>query len=223
MKRVRWLRAQWPFTMPNLAASMKAHLFTIDSFDGFVIDRVRDDSVDGRYVEKFSYKESVIDPFGNEESFDRVSYRSTDFTLYTEYPNIEIRNGFRNSRELLNKMQEICNFSVAIVPVDIGLLDIVETFQKKVNHKVIIDSLQISDFQLETGISAKILIKGDKDVREALRNLSGERKFSLDKVQIKIPTGQKVVSINISSNGSVAIPEDSFREFSTALRQSLLE
>lgn len=223
MKRVRWLRAPWPFTMPNLAASMKAHLFTIDSFDGFVIDRVRDDSVDGRYVEKFSYKENVIDPFGNQESFDRVSYRSTEFTLYSEFPNIEIRNGYRNSRELLNKLQEICNFSVAIVPIDIGLLGLIERFQDKVNHKFIIDSLQISDFQLEAGINAKILIKGDKDVREALRNLSGERKFSLDKVQVKIPAGHKVVSINISNNGSVAIPEDYFSDFSILLRQSLTE
>ena len=223
MKRVRWLRAQWPFTMQDLAISMKTHLFAIDSFDGFVIDRVRVDSVEGRYVEKFSYKESVIDPFGYEETFDRVSYRSTDFTLYSVFPNIEIRNGYRSSRELLNKLHQICNFSVAIVPVDIGLLDIIDRFQKKVNQKIIIDSLQISDFQLEAGISAKILIKGDKDVREALLNLFGERKFSLDKVQVKIPTGQKVVSINISSNGSVMIPEDCFSEFSTVLRQSLLQ
>ncbi len=223
MKRVRWLCATWPFTMANLAANIKAHLFAIDSFDGFVIDRVRDNCVEGRYIERFSYKESVIDPFGNEEFFDRVSYRTTDFTLYSESPNIEIRNGYRNSREFLNKLQEICNFSVAIVPVDIDLLDLIQKFQERINQKIIIDSLQISDFQLEAGINAKILIKGDKDVREALRNLSGDRKFSLDKVQVKVPTGQKVVSINLSNNGSVAIPEDYFNEFSHVLRQSLLQ
>lgn len=223
MKRVRWLRAQWPFAMSNLVASMKVHLFTVGSFDGFVVDRVRDDSVEGRYIEKFSYKESVIDPFGYEEFFDRVSYRSTEFTLYSEFPNVELRNGHRNSREFINKLQEICNFSVAIVPINISLLDWVGRFQEKINQKVTIDSLQISDFQLEAGISAKILIKGDKDVREALQNLSADRKFALDKVQVKIPTGQKIISINISSNGNVAIPEDYFSEFSNVLRQSLFE
>jgi hypothetical protein len=221
MKRVRWLRAQWPFAIQYLVARMKAHLFTIDSFDGFVIDRVREDSVEGRYVEKFSYKESVTDPFGNEEVFDRISYRSTEFTLYSEFPNIELRNGHRNSREFINKLQEICNFAVAIVPINISLLDWVGKFQEKINQKITVDSLQISGLQLEAGISAKILIKGDKDVREALQNLSADRKFILDKLQIKIPTGQKVISINISSNGNVAILEDYFSEFSNVLRQSL--
>ena len=221
MKRVRWLSAHWPVSMTTLAGNMSKQLFTVESFDGFIIDRIRDNLIEGSFVEKLSYQEKITDPFGNEQVFDRVTYRNVEFTLHSEFPNIELRNAHKNARLLISKLLELCNFSVAIVPVKADLLKWVEAFQEMINQKLLIDSLQISEFQLEAGVSAKILIKGDRDVIEALSNLSGNRKFLLDKVQVKIPRGHKLTSIQMASNGTVTIPDDYFNDFSGVLRDCL--
>lgn len=221
MKRVRWLGAQWPVPMRGLAVKMKSQLFTPESLDGFVIERVREDSIEARYIEKLSYQETITDPFGKEEVFDRVAYRNVEFTLFSEFPHIELRDAHRSTREFLNKLLELCNFSVAIEPITIDLLDWVDAFEKYISQKITIDSLQASGLELEAGVSAKVLLKGNKDVREALKHLSAKRKFVLEKVQVKIPVGQQVISIHMSSSGTAKIPEDHLNDFLDILRTSL--
>lgn len=221
MKRVRWLGAQWPVSMRILAAKMKTQLFTPESFDGFVIERVRENSIEALYIEKLIYQETITDPFGKEEVFDRVVYRNIEFTLFSEFPNIELRDAHRSTREFVNKLLELCNFSVAIEPVTVDLLDWVEAFQKNINQKTMIDSLQVSGLELEVGVSAKILLKGDRDVREALQHLSAKRKFVLEKVQVKIPVGQQVIPIHMSNFGTAKIPDDHLNDFLHVLRMSL--
>lgn len=221
MKRVRWLGAQWPVSMRTLAAKMKTQLFTPESLDGFVIERVREDSIEAHYIEKLSYQETITDPFGKEEVFDRVAYRNIEFTLFSEFPNIELRDAHRSTREFLNRLLELCNFSVAIEPVTLDLLDWVEAFQKNISQKTMIDALQVSGLELEAGVSAKILLKGNKDVREALQHLSAKRKFVLEKVQVKIPIGQQIIPIHMSNSGTAKIPEDHLNDFLHVLRESL--
>lgn len=221
MKRVRWLKAQWPVTIRVLAAKMKTQLFTPDSFDGFVIERVRDDSIEAHYIEKLNYKEIVIDPFGKEESFDRITYRRIDFTFFSEFPNIELRDAHRSTREFISKVLELCNFSVAVEPVTVDLLQWVETLQEQVGKKVTVDSLQVSGLEFEPAISAKILLKGEKDVREALKHLVDKRKFTLEKIQVKVPTGQSVFPIHMSNSGIARIPKEHLNDYVRIVRESL--
>ncbi|MBC3926951.1 hypothetical protein [Undibacterium sp. CY21W] len=221
MKRVRWLKAHWPVTIRTLASKMKTQLFTPDSFDGFVIERVRDDSIEAHYIEKLNYKETVTDPFGNEESFDRITYRRIDFTLFSEFPHIELRDAHRSTREFLSKILELCNFSVAVEPVNVDLLLWVETLQKQLRKKVIVDSLQVAFLEIEPEISAKILLKGGKDVREALEHLSAKRKFTLEKIQVKIPVDHLAFPIHMSSAGIARIPEEHMNDYIRIVRQSL--
>lgn len=221
MNRVRWLRAEWPTSMRTLAAKMKAQVFTKDSFDGFMIERVRDTFIEARYIEKISYQETITDPFGLEQVLDRISYRSVEFSLFADYPHIELRDAHRSTKEFVNKLLEICNFSVAVVPVSVDLLDWVERFRKLTEQKVLVDAIQVSGLELDRGISAKILIKGDKDVREALQSIAAKRKFTLEKVQMRCSSGTKIVAIHLASTGAIKVPEDYMNEFLPLLRQSL--
>jgi len=221
MRRVRWLGAEWSVPMRTLASRMKAQLFTSESFDGFVIHRVRDNSIEAEYVEKLTYQETVTDPFGNETVFDRIGYRRIEFTLFSEFPNIELHDAHRSTREFVSKLLELCSFSVIVEPVAADLLCWANDFQRNLGEKTVIDSVQVSGLELEAGIYAKVLLKGDKDVTAALENLSLNRKFELDKVQVKVRVGQKAFPIQMSNSGTARIPEDQWRELLPMLRSSL--
>lgn len=223
MRRVRWLAAKWPVSMRTLATRMKGQAFTSDSFDGFVVQRVRDNLIEAHYIEKLSYQETVVDPFGREAVFERIRYRTIDFTLFSEFPNIELREAHRSTREFLSKLIELCSFSVTIEPIAVDLLRWVEDIQRDIKVKSIVDSVQVSGLELEAGIHAKVLIKGDSDVRAALDRLAFAKKFELEKVQVKakMRAGGQPVPIHISSSGTAKIPEDYWDDLLPALRLSL--
>ncbi len=221
MKRVRWFGASWPVSMRVLAAKMKTHPFTPESLDGFVIERVRDESIEGQYIEKLSFQETVMDPFGRETVTERVSYRSIDFTLVSHFPNIELRNAHRHTRAFVSKLLELCNFSLAIEPITVDLLGWAEKFQGCLGQKAMIDSLQVSGLQLEPGVSAKMLIKGDKDVREALKHIAAKRRFVLEKIQVKVSVGGHIAVIHMSNAGTAKVADDHVEEILPVLRASL--
>lgn len=221
MRRVRWLSAQWPISMRALASKMKTQPFTSESFDGFLIERVRDDLIEAHFIEKLAYQQTTVDPFGKEEVIDRVVYRDVGFTLFSDFPNIELRDPQRSTKEFVSKLLTLCNFSMTVTPVSVNLLEWIDSFHQRTNQKVLVDAIQLSGLELEVGISAKILLKGERDVREALQHLSGEKKFSLEKVQIKVLNGIQSIPIQMTSSGSVRIPPDHVDDLLPALRDSL--
>ncbi len=55
------------------------------------------------------------------------------------------------------------------------------SFQKITGQKIVVDSLQVSGVALGEGITGKILLKGDRDVREAIDNIVGGKKYNLER------------------------------------------
>ena len=220
MNRVRWLNAQWPSSMRTIGNKLKAMQFSEDSMDGFAIERVRDDFIEGRYIEKYLYQEVNSDPFGKEEIIERTGYRFTDFTLFATFPHIELRNGQRSIKEFVNKLLQACNFSLVVSPITVNLLDWVASFQMITGQRIVVDSLQVSGVTLEEGITGKILLKGDRDVRAAIDNIVGGNNYTLEKVQVKMTSGSKSLSVHLANNGTAKIPADLTSDLLPLLRQS---
>jgi hypothetical protein len=205
--------------MRIIGNKLKAMPFSEDSLDGFAIERVRDDFIEGRYIEKYNYQEVNSDPFGKEEVIERIGYRSTDFTLFAQFPHIELRNGQRSIKEFVNKLLQACNFTLVVSPITVSLLDWVASFQKIVGQKIVVDSLQVSGVVLEEGITGKILLKSDRDVRGAIDNIVGGKKYTLEKVQVKMTSGGKSLSVHLANNGTAKIPPDQTSDLLPLLRQ----
>lgn len=221
MNRVRWLNAQWPSTMRTVGAKLKAMPFSEDSIDGFAIERVRDEFIEGKFIEKYFYEETISNPFGGEESFERIGYRFTEFSLFSRFPYIEIKNGQRSTKDFVNKLLQACNFSLTVSPIVVDLFEWVAAFQERIGCKVVVDSVQVSGISLGEGVVGKILLKGDRDVREAISDIVGDRKYTLEKVQIKAAVDGRVVSIQLNNNGTARIPSDCMSNLLAALRLSL--
>jgi hypothetical protein len=221
MNRVRWLNAQWPASMRTIGNRMKGRPFNEDSVDGFAVERIREDFIEGRFIEKYAYQEINSDPFGKEEVVERVGYRSTEFKLFSQFPHVELKNGQRSIRDFVNRLLETCNFDLVVSPVTVNLLDWVSTFQDALGTKITVDSLQISGVKLEAGITGKILLKGDKDVREAVDHIVGGKKYVLEKIQMKLDMGSQRVTIHLANNGSAKIPPDHTSGLLPVLRKAI--
>lgn len=221
MNGARWAVAEWPVSIRTLGSRLKSLPFTAEALDGFAVERVRDDFLDATYIEKIATQEVVTDPFGKEEVVERISYKRSSFSLYADFPNLEVKSTSRSNRDLTNKLLEVCNFKLSLVVPDVNLIKWIESLQALLDSPASIDSLQISGLDVEPGVTAKVLLKGTKDVREALSHLAQRKKFSLDKIQAKLMFNSRQTTIQLSNNGSAKFGEDHVSTLRPALRAAL--
>ena len=223
MKRFRWFKVDWPTSIRTLAGRIKARTFEAESGHGFFIDRVRDDFLEARYVERIQYTDLVVDPFGQELKYERVEFRQALFRASSAAPGLELIDPPRNVQALMNRLSETVDFEVAITPAVVDVLSWSASLQRTGGVSSVVDSLQIGALEIESGIVAKVVIKGDKDVREACTKLTQGRTFAVEKIQLRLATPCRGTLV-LSSGGSSALSsEDSVEHLVQPLREALAE
>lgn len=186
MTRYRWLKAEWPMTTRTLAKRLRDQAFDEGRTSGFILDRVRDESLEARFVERYEYAETVSDPFGKEVTFDRLEFRQTTFIATSGWPGLELVDAPRSTQSLVSSLLEACNFELAISTLDVNVLAWADSFQHALGTDAVIDSLQISALRVADGVKAKVLLKGDRDVRAACKELVQGRSHLVEKVQLRV-------------------------------------
>ena len=222
MSRYRWFRAEWPIPMRTLAKRLKAKSFSEKNSDGFIVDRVRDNFIDARYVERIEYIDKILDPFGKELLFDRVEFKQCEFRISVTDPGLELIDAPRGTQGLVSRLLEASDFSLAISPISIDVLKWAERFQKLAQVSGTVDVLQIGALELETGIFAKMAIKGSKDVRKASNVFIGGSKHLVEKIQIRL-SGTNYGTVLLTNTGSAKLDVDDPSELIAKLRESLAD
>ncbi|MEK9951297.1 MAG: hypothetical protein VW687_03925 [Curvibacter sp.] len=222
MKRYRWLRAKWPISMRVLAKRLKARGFEEGKTEGFVVDRARDDYLEGRFIERVEYDDTVIDPFGNETSFHRVEYRLCEFRASSEGPGLELVDAPRAVQAAISGLAEATEFGLAISPLNLNVLEWAKSVQHLVNVGGIVDSVQIGAIELAPGITAKALIRGSADVLSASSRLVQGKRHVIEKVQLRIP-GSRKIAVVLASNGPVRIDSEVPADTVISIRAALQE
>lgn len=220
MSRHRWLRAKWPITIRALAKNLKAKPFGNEQMEGFVIDRIRDDFLEARYIERFLYIENVVDPFGREQSFERLEFRQCEFRATNSGPGLELIDAPKSVQGLISRLTEATNFSLSINPLSIDVMKWSALFQNKLNISTIVDSLQIGALLLTPGISAKAVLKGEKDVLEAAVALTKGRPYSIEKIQLRT---ERRGTVLLTNSAIAKVDVDNSDEIIEILRNSLNE
>ena len=220
MNRYRWLKARWPFSMRVLAKRLRVKAFDGEQTEGFFVDRVREDFLDARFVEKIEYDDTVTDPFGVEASFHRVEYRSCEFKAAVTGPGLELVDAPRGVQTLISRLAEANDFALAISPLAVNVLDWAREVQQRLNEVGIVDSLQLGAIELASGVQAKAVIKGSVDVLEATQTLVSGRKHVVEKVQIRF-TRPKRLTMLLTNNGVARFDQEPSEDLLSIVRASL--
>lgn len=203
MTRYRWLKAAWPTTVRTLAKHMRQQEFAEGRASGFILDRVRDESLEARYIERYEYTETVSDPYGKELTFDRLEFRQTAFRASPGWPGLELMNAPRSAQSLVSGLLEACNFELSISPLNVDVLTWADDLQKALGADAVIDSLQVAALVLADGVRAKVLLKGERDVRVACKELVQGRKHLIEKLQLRVVVGGLRATV-VLTNAAVA-------------------
>lgn len=220
MKRYRWLKARWPISMRVLAKRLRVKAFNGEQVEGFVLDRVRDDFLDARFVEKIEYDDTVTDPFGVEASFHRVEYRSCEFKAAVTGPGLELVDAPRGVQTMISRLAEATDFALAISPLAVNVLDWASEVQRRLNEVGIVDSLQLGAMELASNVQAKAVIKGSVDVLGATQALVHGKKHVIEKVQIRFMRPKRL-TVLLTNNGVARFDQEPSEDLLSIVRASL--
>lgn len=222
MSRYRWLQADWPLPVRTLAKRIRQRSFSEDGSSGFILDRVRDDFLEARYVERYEYEETVADPFGKELTFNRLEFYQTSFRAAPEWPGLELVDAPRSTQSLVSQLLEITDFALPIAPLTVDVMTWANVFQEHFGSRVVIDSIQLGALHIDRSVRAKVVLKGEEDVSSAYKELIGGRRHVLEKLQFRAVRGDLRASVLIANNAAVKIEgSDIHDEVLMALRDSL--
>lgn len=220
MRRYRWFVANWPYSIRTMAGRLKVLTFNDASPTGFVIERIRDDYLEARYVERVEYSETVTDPFGNETIFPRTDFIQTYLKISNADFGLELVDYPRSNQSLFSRLSEISNFKVFFNAPEVDVMKWAREFSNFTDVLTVIDSVQIGTISMGNGIFAKAIIKGAIDVSDAAKDLTEGRRHTIDKIQMKL-TGRFRGKIILSANGSAKVDVDQYDLVIELLRSTL--
>lgn len=205
MTRRRWLRAEWPMAIRTLAKRVRQQEFSEGRASGFILDRVRDDSLEARFVERYEYTETVSDPYGKELKFDRLEFRQTAFRATPGWPGLELIDAPRSTQSLVSGLLEASNFELAVSPIEVNVLAWADELQRALGAEAVIDSLQVAALMVADGIKAKVMLKGERDVRAACKEMLQGRKHVLEKLQLRVTVGTTRATVVLTNGASAKV------------------
>lgn len=186
MTKLKWLSADWGLSIRQLGSALKEWQFTEGSDEGFVVDRLRRDSIEARYVQRETVTEVVVDPFGNETSFSTVKYQEQSFAVVADSPCIEFRGNVRHVHSCLGLLSLATNFKVAVRPMKVDVTQWLNEFVPMVPFPVALDAFQVGSIVFPDGASARALVKaGNGDAQAAMESITTKKPHVVEKVRVK--------------------------------------
>jgi len=204
MRRYRWHRAEWPLSMRELSRRLQGCPFRMDGHEGFLVDRVRSDYVEARFIQKREYIDEIKNPLGEVIRQSRLEFIEHSFRAASGGPGLELSDPSRSINRLLSKLAEICDFSLVLSNIEIDPLDWVGVFRKESRLETTIESLQFSKVVVDRDVYASIMIKSDRDVYKQSIDFLADRKARTEKVKVSFnKAGHNYIIL--ARNGAMAI------------------
>ena len=201
MGRHRWFEVNWPISISHIASRMQNLAFDLKSNNGFILDRVRRDYIEAKFVQKMVVDETTLDPFGNQVEFSRTEFRQWHFRAQQSGPGLEIIDAPRSNHQFLSKISEVCDFSISVREASVDLMLWYEKIMQNKEISAIVDLLQFSQIDLQNGISLRTTIKSKKDLIDDMKLKFATGTTRVEKMRLRLDgryRGFLVIGDNLS-------------------------
>ena len=195
----RWFKAVWPGSIWDLAEKIKTHPYDGSGDEGFLLDRVRNQSLEARFVERRTYDKCVIDPLGSEMVNAQIEFNQFLFRAYGEYPQLELMGPPKDSQAFVTRFAEINGFEVSLLPITVDVLRWSAAIENLCGTEFAIKSLSITDLHIKAGVRGAVTLKGTENIANALVMLRGKERL-ISKIEM-LSVDKDVFRLVLSRSG----------------------
>jgi hypothetical protein len=200
-----------------VAKKFRRFKYTEERGAGFLLDSVRSDKIEGRFVEYREEEVSFLDPYGKSGSFVRPVFDTTSFKLQAKQGvNLVLAQCPRSKRSFFSALSEAFNDSVSVEAPSWDLLAVIQRL-KAAGFGPVLTKAVLSNVTLSPSVAAKVIVFGGGDIREHLKTLIGTRRHLLSNVSLELDGNDVAARLEASHTGRLRISSEHPEEVLTSL------
>jgi hypothetical protein len=190
--------------LEHLRERMSQESFEPEGNSGFLIERSNDREVVGRYVEKYSTREAIRDPFGAEYFFDRVHFAEQRFEIRLQSPNVVLFDASSVLKRLIGRLSEYSDFQIVIAPVECSPTRLADELLKSLEQPEVY-AIAVAESNVTPDLSVKMTFEGLKDIQKDVRKFLTGKRPEYSALKIKFIFADTLRRCEIRKNGAVNI------------------
>jgi hypothetical protein len=222
MKKVRWFGVTWPSSMWTLAKHLKRLSFQDERASGFIVDRARENFIEGRFFERLSYMETVHDPRGTEFQYERVSFSVLEFRCSPEFPQLEIIDAPRSTKSFMNLLSEATSFEISVDTPKVNLELWIRELQRLFPEGFRCEAVRVGEFPVSEFARARVAFSSSKDVRADAESFFKEQIVTFDKAQVRFNFLAEQACLSLSPDGSIRSEKEVTPELTSIVRKAFV-
>ncbi|EKN5020703.1 hypothetical protein ACNSPB_26730 [Yersinia enterocolitica] len=220
MRKIKWIKIGSDFSMTQMAEKLLLDSFTEEKAKGFILNKVRNGFLQGRFIEKVIFEDRISSLFGEDTIIERVEYKITDFSFDEDsYPIAVITNPPRTLKPFANALVKNLGLGVSLEEVIVNPFIWISEISKK--YPIAVNQIDISQMQVSEYALAKMQISSTKDLLDYYEKELAKRQVRVDRVNLSISTPEFSGKFKVFRNGMVNIEVKNEKEFSFVLFNAL--
>lgn len=204
----------------KVAEALLARPFKLDSVTGFKIEVVSSHIIEGRYIEKTEFVETLTDPFGSVTMVPRVRYESFAFRLFKTFPEIELIDPVRSIKGFLSEISRAFGFDIVLNKPKADVRRWLDQLERK-SSRGEVRRMFFTDIDIEHTATGHLGVVGDADVRRPAEAFLRARRGELDKITFRGEMNGAQFSCDLSSSCRASFQGSDLEEIVTTLRRAL--
>lgn len=220
MKKIRWLKAEWPLPISEISSTLLAHQYNDANGHGFLLSAADKFKIAGSYIEKTTNISIVTDPFGNQLESTDVKYYTARFYIDSSSNVLELIAPPRSIRKLLVTFHGVLGIGLELSEIEIDPLIWLNLIEE-VYGKLLVQNISSSGITVPPNGLARVSVAGKKDIRQEFSLLTGNKFCTIDNIKASGTIENCHVSFELSKNGATKISGQLFDGLQKTLKKCL--
>ncbi|CND69616.1 hypothetical protein [Yersinia pseudotuberculosis] len=225
--RVKWSRLKSNLTLIEIASYIKSNIYSETSKYGYSSFKTQDNVISATYTEAKINIQTSVDPLGNENEQEFISYESINFSiskLTSRLYLLSIYNPPKSIRALTDRLSTDSDYKIGFSTIDIRLSEYIKTLSEKHNmHLINIKKAKISSLVINENAKASIEITSKKNALEDIKSIINEKTYALDKIKASGHLLNSTYEFELSKNGTLCTSEEVVDYFTETIVNHILE
>lgn len=222
MKKIKWMLLNVSLSIPEIIAKLKTQSYSEGNGKGFLFEKIRDDEIKGKYVERITFQDTIPNLYGEPSTFERTDYRIVEFYIHQDsLPIIEITNPPRTLKPFAISLVKTLGLGISLEEIDVEPMIWASNIASIIPMSIV--QIEISQIMVSESAVAKMQISSSKDLRSFYENdFPEKRKSRVDRVIISTIPSSYSGKLKLTRSGLAVIETKLERELTAILYQSLI-
>lgn len=226
-ERVKWNRLRTSLSLSELVDYFSQNTYSDDKGYGYSAFELDGNIIRAIHTERNIIENIIVDPLGNEHVQIITEYISVKFSLIplsTKLYLLCIYNPPKSIKNFIDKLCSELNYKVGLGSINIDLNKFYSVLKRMDEISLLkIRKIKVSSMVINDNAKSSIEVLSRKNAINDLYELTGERKFTIDKMKINCLIDGRPSDFEISKAGSLLALDDQIPFYTDLVIQQLLE